>query len=158
VKEVGSLYPETGRKTPAKGVKTTLGGPNIVLLTINARKRIPWIAQASVQTSLEQIWRAADAWLIGYYILMPDHLHLFCAPRDFNFTIEKWVAYWKSLFRRANLVEPWEWQRSAFHYRLRTAEEYHEKWLYVEENPIRKGLVKRSEDWPYQGTINELRW
>jgi hypothetical protein len=44
--------------------------------------QVPWIAQRSLET----IWRAADAWLVGYFMLMPDHLHLFCAPRDLRFT------------------------------------------------------------------------
>ncbi|MFL6519487.1 MAG: hypothetical protein ACJ8NS_04645 [Chthoniobacterales bacterium] len=25
-------------------------------------------------------------------------------------------------------------------------------------NPVRHGLVKNAEDWPYQGVLNELRW
>ena len=31
---------------------------------------------------------------------MPDHLHLFCAPRDLNFTLDAWVTYWKSQFKK----------------------------------------------------------
>ena len=50
------------------------------------------------------------------------------------------------------------WQPNSFHHRLRRQENYTEKWNYVRENPVRKGLVKTPEDWPYQGMINNLRW
>jgi putative transposase len=116
------------------------------------------MANPRVQTSLESNWRTADTWLTGYYLIMPDHIHLFCAPRDLRFTIEKWSAYWKSQFSRAHLDEPTQWQRKAFHHRLRSRQEYTDKWNYVRENPVRAGLATHPDEWPYQGTINELRW
>jgi len=30
------------------------------------------------------------------------------------------------------------------------------KWLYVRENPVRAGLVRSAEDWPYAGELNDL--
>jgi putative transposase len=119
---------------------------------------VPWIGQRAVQISLEEIWRKADAWLVGYYVLMPDHLHLFCAPRDLRFTIEKWLTFWKREFSRKHPDQDWEWQRNGFHHRLRHPREYEEKWQYVFENPVRKGLVKAPADWPYWGMIHHLRW
>ena len=147
-----------GRRTPAHGVKLSLAGPNIVLLTVNTKDRVPWLAQPVVHASLREIWREADAWLVGDYVLMPDHLHLFCAPRDLSFTLERWLAYWKRRFSRRHVDQPWAWQRSGFHRRLRDARQRQEKWAYMRENPLRKLLVTRPEDWPYQGTIHELRW
>ena len=38
---------------------------------------------------------------------------------------------------------------------LRSDESLHEKWLYVRENPVRAGLVKRCKDWPYQIGLDE---
>jgi hypothetical protein len=85
-------------------------------------------------------------------------LHLFAAPRDLSFTVERWVAFWKSQFSKAHGHEDWIWQAHAFHHRLRHDESYSQKWLYVQENPVRAGLVKEIGQWPYQGTIHELRW
>jgi hypothetical protein len=92
-----------GRHTPAHGVKLSLAGPTIVLLTVNTKDRVPWLAQAVVHDSLREIWHETDAWLVGDYVLMPDHLHLFCAPRDLAFTLERWLAYWKSRFSAAGM-------------------------------------------------------
>ena len=89
-------FREPGRRTPAKGVHVSLSGPNWVFLTVCTEKRERWLAQASVQRALHDIWqRTATAWLVSDYLLMPDHLHLFCAPRDLKFTIERWIGFWK---------------------------------------------------------------
>lgn len=45
------------------------------------------------------------------------------------------------------------WQRGFFDHVLRSDESYAQKWDYVRENPVRAGLVKRAEDWPYAGEI-----
>ena len=39
---------------------------------------------------------------------------------------------------------------------LRSEESYSQKWVYVAENPVRKSLATRPEDWPYQGEIYPL--
>jgi putative transposase len=107
---------------------------------------------------LHEIWQnTATAWLVGDYLLMPDHLHLFCAPRDLKFTIERWIGYWKDCFSKTHIV-PEKFQAGGFHHRLRSGESYTEKWQNVRENPVRAGLVPRSEDWPYSGRVHEIRW
>ena len=116
-------------------------------------------ANTTVQDSLAEIWRAeATAWLVGYYLVMPDHMHFFCAPHDLHFGIDQWVEYWKSRFSRRHLGQSWPWQRKSFHHRLRNRIAYEEKLIYVQENPLRKQLVARPEEWPYQGRIHDLRW
>ena len=93
-----------GRRTPAKGVHVSLGGPNWVFLTVCTEKRERWLAQPSVQRALHDIWEhTATAWLVSDYLLMPDHLHLFCAPRDLKFTIERWMGFWKERRLRLGL-------------------------------------------------------
>jgi putative transposase len=151
-------FQEPGRRTPAKGVHIELDGPNWVFLTVCTEKRERWLAQASIQRALHNIWeQSATAWLVSDYLLMPDHLHLFCAPRDFNFTIERWIAFWKDRFakecRDANAF-----QSGGFHHRLRDSENYSQKWQYVRENPVRQNLVEKPEDWLYFGRVHEIRW
>jgi hypothetical protein len=51
-----------------------------------------------------------------------------------------------------------KFQSRGWHHRLRDGENYSEKWIYVQENPIRKGLVKRIEDWPFKGKVFDLAW
>lgn len=117
------------------------------------------MANPVVQSSLKNLWKEeATAWLVGYYLIMPDHIHFFCAPHDLHFGIDQWVEFWKSRFSRQHLEESWVWQRKSFHRRMRDRVEYEEKLSYVRENPLRKGFVKNSDDWPYQGRIHDLKW
>jgi putative transposase len=148
---------EVGRKNPASGVHFDFGGSNIVLLTVTTENRTPWLADTTAHRLLRETLLEAKAWLVGDYLLMPDHLHAFCAPHNFAFSIEQWITFWKRDFRRRHGRADWRFQSRGWHHRLRNGEEHSAKWLYVQENPIRKGLVKKIEDWPYKGTVHYVR-
>ena len=121
-------FQEVGRKNPAPGVHIQLDGPNIVFLTVSTRHREPWLANDVAHSLLCEVWREATTRIVGHYILMPDHLHLFCAPRDLHFTIEDWIACWKSQFRKRHGHAEWRWQSRGWLHRLREDEDYSEKW------------------------------
>ena len=142
----------------ASGVFINLGQPTIVILTVCTDQHQPWLAQPTVHAALRQVWGEARAWLVGYYLLMPNHLHLFCAPHDLAIPLNRWVSYWKRRFTQRTRNPDWIWQAHYWDTRLRRSENYTNKWGYVAENPVRKQLVARTEDWPYQGRLNELRW
>lgn len=156
--ESGGLYSEVGRRHPARGVHIESGQPTIVFVTVCTKNRKCWLTRPLVQNALTEIWRRADAWLVGDYILMPDHLHLFCAPCDLQFTLERWVSHWKRRFSCLHLPGVGLWQRDFWDTRLRRGESYTEKWHYVRQNPVRAGLVESADDWPFQGQIHSLRW
>ena len=152
----GPPFYEPGRRTPAKGVHVSLSGPNWVFLTVCTHERKRWLAKANVQQALHEIWKhRATAWLVSDYLLMPDHIHLFCASHDLNFTIERWIGFWKSSLAREGFG-PGGFQDGGFHHRLRDGESYSQKWQYVRENPVRHGLVKAPAEWPFFGHVHEI--
>ena len=134
--------------------------PVIVFVTVCTKKKKPILASTEVHQVLRTAWAAANSWLIGRYVLMPDHLHLFCAPETLvPESLQTWIAFWKS-----NAARHWPqredapiWQRHFWDTQLRRGENYDAKWDYIVENPVRAGLVGRSEDWPYQGEITFCR-
>jgi putative transposase len=146
------------RHNPSPGVNIQLGESNVVLLTVTTQKRVSWLANDFVHKLLRETWSEAEAWLVGDYLLMPDHLHAFCAPRDLSFTIEKWIAYWKRDFALKHKRKDWKFQSRGWHHRIRDGKNYSEKWLYVQENPVRKGLISKMEDWPFKGSVFDLHW
>jgi putative transposase len=154
------LLPE--RKLPAHGVLGSVGEPTIVFATVCTKDKRGWLATPDCHDLLRQVWREAAAWRVGKYVIMPDHIHLFASPaqEDGNVAVslEKWMAYWKSLFSRRKGDPNCRWQKSHWDRRLRKSESYAEKWEYVQNNPVRHGLVERAEDWPFQGEVFELRW
>jgi len=84
-------------------------------------------------------------------VIMPDHVHLFVRGGQ-NFTLSLWIGGLKRAISVA-LRSSRLWQPGFFDHILRTTESYAEKWNYVRENPVRAGLVKNANDWPYQGEI-----
>src|SRR5262245_19433101 len=141
------------RQSPAPGVQVNLGQSNIVLLTVTTEKRGSWLSNKTAHRLIHETWSEAKAWLVGDYLLMPNHLHCFCAPRDLRLTIETWIAYWKREFALKHKRTEWKFQSRGWHHRLRDGESYSDKWLYVQENPVRQHLCKRIEDWPFKGKV-----
>ena len=149
---------EPGRKHPAVGVRIGVGQSTFVLLTVCTKDRQPWLACVEAHKLLKSIWQTADKWLVGNYVLMPDHLHCLVAPQVLDFPFDPWVTYWKSQFSKGHAHENWRWQTDEHHHRLRNGDNYSEKWAYVRNNPFRHGLVKNPDDWPYQGVVHDIRW
>lgn len=147
-----------GRQNPSPGVIYDPNQPTIVFLTVHASERSPWLTNEVVHHSLIEAWKQADAWSVGYYLLMPDHIHLFCAPAKTGHSIEQWITYWKRCFRRLYGPSENTFQSRGWHHRLRNSESYLEKWNYVRLNPVRAGLIENADEWPWQGTIHELQW
>ena len=147
---------EPGRRTPAKGVHVPTGEQTWIFLTVCTDKRGRWLAQPSIRHALHDCWQhTATTWLVSDYLLMPDHLHLFCAPHDLKFTIERWISFWKDRLAKTNPFAG-KFQPGDFHHRLRDGENYAEKWQYVRENPVRAGLTKTPEDWLYSGRVHDI--
>lgn len=98
---------------------------------------------------------------MGRYVVMPDHLHLFCAPNQIEpVPLERWVQFWKSWTsqRWPRPAEQPVWQKSLWDTQLRRGESYGNKWDYARLNPVRHKLVSDPADWPYQGEMNVLEW
>ena len=150
------------RKRPAHPPPVERGNvPIIVYLTVCTQGRNPVLTSAEIQELLVSSWTAAKGWLVGRYIVMPDHLHLFCAPEELSPpNLDQWVRYWKTVASR-RWPRPEEqpiWQLGFWDTQLRNVAHYDEKWEYTRQNPVRAGLIATPEAWLYQGELNELRW
>jgi putative transposase len=146
------------RKHPAHGVLHLTRQPTIIYDTICTRNRKPWLANDDVHSLLREVWTDATAWLMGRYVLMPDHIHYFAAATGQEIEYENWVKYWKSQFSKRHGNRDHRWQTDHWDVRMRSKEQYEEKWIYALHNPVRHGLVKQHEDWPFCGEINCIDW
>jgi putative transposase len=99
--------------------------------------------------------------LVGRYVLMPDHLHLFVCIPPGAVGLSMWMKSLKNTLSkhwREHGIEAPHWQKGFFDHLIRSGESHAEKWKYVRENPVRAGLVGRAEDWPYDGAIQPDSW
>jgi len=137
----------------------------LYFFTACTEQRRPLLACESSFALITEIWRNSamhDGWLVGRFVLMPDHVHFFAMPAPDALPRASWHKLWKSVSSRriaeALRIPPPIWQADTFDHILRNPGSYGEKWNYVRENPVRQGLVTRTEDWPWQGEINMLRF
>ena len=99
--------------------------------------------------------------LVGRYVLMPDHLHLFVCIPPGAVGLSMWMKSLKNALSkhwREHGVDAPHWQKGFFDHLIRSSESHAEKWKYVRENPVRAGLVGNAEDWPYAGTVQPDSW
>ncbi|MFN2621588.1 MAG: transposase [Chthoniobacterales bacterium] len=88
----------------------------------------------------QQLWYAHLA------VIIPDHVHLIVTFGSLDARIQTVVSKWKEWTAKSLGIR---WQRDFFKHRLRREEGFREKAGYVFANPVRAGLVKQAEDWPY---------
>lgn len=88
---------------------------------------------------------------------MPDHVHMIFTPlRDSNtepFSFDEIVGAIKGAsshsINKALKRSGHVWQHESFDHILRNSESLNNKVEYVRQNPVRKGLVSRPEDYKW---------
>ena len=137
--------------------------PALFFVTINTADRRPILANDEIHHALRNyaLQNVVHGRVMGRYVIMPDHVHCFIRVGQ-NGRLSDYVRLLKQSVSKTvkALCGPLThyWQPGFFDHLLRHGESYSQKWLYVEQNPVRAGLVSRVEDWPYQGEIARLEW
>jgi REP-associated tyrosine transposase len=106
----------------------------IIYLTVCVERKRRLLASDTAAQLIVAAWQAATFWCVGRYVIMPDHIHLFCGPNTFPAQpLKKWIACWKNHVTRewTNRAQIPIWQREFWDRQLRRAESYDEKWQYV---------------------------
>jgi REP element-mobilizing transposase RayT len=84
-------------------------------------------------------------WSCRLMLLMPDHLHAIIAfPPEpgMKTTMTRWKGY---LAKKLGI----SWQQDFFDHRLRDHWQLIEKTSYILNNPVRRGLCAKPEDWRF---------
>jgi REP element-mobilizing transposase RayT len=137
--------------------------PVVYLVTVCcAQRREVFGRTETVRVGAECLKRIAErqAWNVMKVCFMPDHVHVLLSPlREREQSLSDFVRAWKScvvLRLRGIGVAGEIWQRE-FHDRLlRSDEKLEEKWEYVRQNPVRAGLCRIPEEYPFSGTPEEI--
>ncbi|MFA6286271.1 MAG: transposase [Opitutaceae bacterium] len=133
----------------------------IYFITSCTQGREPLLANDTVHEVLRAEWQTSEirhGWRIGRYVIMPDHVHFFCAAlpeaKPLSAFMQRWKEWTgKSVLSALRRPAPL-WQPRFFDHVLRTPESYAEKWSYVSQNPVRAGLSATPEAWPHAGHIH----
>ena len=136
--------------------------PAIFFVTTCTLNRRAILASEQVAGILIEEWRSAPrryGWHVGRYVIMPDHVHLFCTPDANAASLSQFIGGWKrwtsrrisNLPRTASAATGPIWQREFLDHVLRSEEGYDQKWNYVRDNPVRAGFVLNASEWSFGG-------
>jgi len=94
-----------------------------------------------------------SAYLLHEFVIMPDHIHVLLTPKT---SLEKGVQFIKGGFSyraKKELGSNMEiWQKGFSDHRIRDAEDYLRHVAYIRENPVRRHLCERVEEYPYSSS------
>jgi hydroxymethylpyrimidine kinase/phosphomethylpyrimidine kinase len=158
---LGSSTPATTKHSHLRRLSKIFTEDPIYFVTTNTKGRNNILDNPRVHKILREEWDAAldrHGWAIGSYVIMPDHVHFFCKPTHEAIKLSALMQHWKQWtskrIKKDLKMDEAVWQSEFFDHVLRSHESYSEKWNYVEQNPVRAGLVDRAEDWSYLGFIH----
>jgi putative transposase len=129
----------------------------VLLVTVCTKHRRKILANPTAHALLREAWETYNDFSVGRYVILPNHIHLFVGDSDIApYSLVRWVGAWKAYVSRRwpNEAHKPIWQRSFWDRQMWNDQACDVKWIYVRNNPVRHGLVKHPDDWPFQGVMN----
>ena len=143
----------TRRKLPHGLPPFPVQGPIVQFVTVNAAERggKPFLAVAEKILAAARFYHEHGRWFLYLFLIMPDHLHMLSTFPSGN--CKAICGAWKGFLRKTAGIR---FQSDCFEHRIRNESELAEKWHYIRENPVRKGLVGPQDEWPYWIAFNPV--
>lgn len=130
--------------------------PPIAFVTVCVKKRDPLLANCESHEIFKDLWSDRSRWMVGKYVILPDHIHLFAVPGEISCDLTRWVGWWKKEYNLRVNGNKISWQKSCFDHRVRNHSSFESIWKYMQSNPIKHGYVTSFENWKFQGEINDI--
>jgi putative transposase len=129
----------------------------IYFVTLCVNKRCGVLTTDKTFRAIKEAIILLKRWRVVSGVVMPDHLHLVITPNeDRGLSVGDFTNGFKRLLRKILAAQSWEWQKGGWDRLLRSDESLQAKWIYLEQNPVRAGLVQNVSEWPfYLGSLVE---
>ena len=113
--------------------------------------RVTATAELLQRTVLD--YRSQGRFLLHAFVIMPDHFHALITPAP-DVSLEKAMQFIKGgfSFRLKSKMDVWE--RSFNESQILSVEKFINCVRYVEENPVRRGLASRPEEYPFSSAAH----
>ena len=108
-------------------------------------------AQMLQQTILD--YRSQGKFHLHAFVIMPDHFHALITPAP-DVSLEKAMQFIKGGFSFQVKSKMDVWMRSFNESQIMTKEKFKACVLYIEENPVRRGLVSSPQDHLFSSAAN----
>lgn len=135
----------------------------VYFLTICTADKQAYFAKdeiAAIVVDEMEFRRTSEEIRLFCYCIMPDHLHMLVSLTE---GYQKGLQNWVSAFKRhtaktvggLNGIKPL-WQKNFYDHVVRKEESLVKIAEYIVNNPVRKGLVARWEEYPYSRMVDPL--
>jgi putative transposase len=130
----------------------TLSPPGTYFISSTTAERRPFFSKEKYASLLVEVlyhYRKEGKYRLHEWVLMPEHIHLLLTPA-LGVTIERAMQFIKGGYshRAGKELTKWEiWQRGFADHRIRDAEDYAIHRAYIRQNPVKRRLVARPEEY-----------
>jgi REP element-mobilizing transposase RayT len=114
-----------------------------------------WLAQPEIAKLVQNalLHFESQRYELLAWCVMPNHVHSVLRPAS-NWVLESILHSWKSYTAsEANRVLSRKgqtfWQHESYDHVVRNENDLQHCVIYTEENPVKAGLCKKPEDWPW---------
>lgn len=147
------------KRTPHRLAREEYFGQKWYFVTFCCERRTPVFVNEDRAHWIVEFMKAESArheFVVDAYCVMPDHLHLLVLGMRPTSNL---LAFAKSLKQKSAYTYQQEvgirlWQKNFYDHVLRSSEETSPAAAYIWMNPVRKGLCKRLEDYPFSGSFS----
>ncbi len=119
-------------------------------LTFSCSRRQPYLATPQAkdlfEDALERIRKKYQIVVAGY-VVMPEHVHLLVNEPERS-SLDRAIKSIKLSVALRSRERPF-WQPRYYDFNVWSEEKQVEKLRYMHRNPVKRGLVKKPEDWPW---------
>ena len=120
----------------------------VTAVTAQRRRLFQVTTNAALLQSTILDYRSQGKFLLHAYVIMPDHFHALITPAP-EILLERAVQFIKGGFSfRLHSKLP-VWQASFTNHRIRDDADFVHHSQYIRMNPVRAGLVRTPEEYPY---------
>jgi putative transposase len=136
------------------GLKRYQQAHQLHYITFTCFHRAPCLQTAASRDvfvhTFERVRRWYDFYLVGY-VVMPEHVHLLISEperRTLALALQMLKQVVSRKLRRVASDGPF-WQARYYDFNVWSERKRVEKLRYIHENPVKRGLVERAEDWKW---------
>ena len=124
----------------------------VTAVTAQRRSLFQVTATAELLQRTTLAYRSQGRFLLHAFVIMPDHFHALITPAP-DVSLEKAMQYIKGGFSFRLKSKLDVWTRSFNESQISTEEKFMNCVRYIEENPVRRGLVSTAEAYPFSSAV-----
>jgi REP element-mobilizing transposase RayT len=159
------LHGSLPRRTLAASLKESNPGKRFLLLDRQLDRAVhgpTWLKDVGIAKmvvdALHHGSEQLQLYRLSAYVAMSNHVHVLIWPKALLPEITKAIKGFTAHEANRLLGRTGKefWQDESFDHAVRSEDEFYRIKRYIEQNPVKAGLVESSEEWPWSSAAREL--